>query len=144
MKIIKNPPVTIPEIWPMILETGFWNLQTSITFAAQEQIARFLVHYKAELFSSTLHIGSKGLSGHVNTLYVFKWFRRNRYLNTFSEQLQMWCYDGNRRGKAHLFIEPKIKWFASELPNLLLFEDSKILSPKSWAKFQVLLQVGFW
>ena len=124
----------------MIVRTIVCGLQTPITFAILLQISQFLVHYKAELCSLTLHKGSKGLSGHINTLYVFKWFCMDSYVDTFTEQLQMSCHNNSCRD---LFNELKIKWFAPKMKKLLMFEDSKILSPKSWAKFQVLLPVGF-
>ena len=128
----------------MIVKIIFCSLQTPITFAILLRISRFLAHYKAELFSLTLHKGSKGLSGHLNTLYVFQCFCMNSYVDTSTEQLQVWCHNGNCRERTHLSNKPKMDWFAPELQKLLMHEDSKILSPKSLAKFQVLLQVVLW
>ena len=144
LKIIKNSHVTIPEIWVMSMKTIFCGLKTSITFAILLQITRFLVHSKAELFFFTLHNVSKVLSSHLNTLHMFKQFCMNSSVGSFLDQLQMWCLNEKCRGKAHLFDALQIEWFDSELQKLLMFEDFKILSTKSRAKFQVLLQVGFW
>ena len=144
LKINKNSHVTIPEIWVMSMKTIFCGLKTSITFAILLQITRFLVHSKAEPFSFKLHKGSKVLSSHVNTLHMFKQFWINSAVGSFADRLQMWCLNGKCRGRTHLFDERKIEWFDLEMQKLLMFEDFKILSSKSWAKFQVLLQVGFW
>ena len=126
------------------MQTIFCGLKTSITFAILLQITRFLVHSKAEPFSFTLHNVSKVLSSHLNALHMSTQFCMNSSVGSFSDGLQMWCLNEKCRGKTHLFNEPKIELFDSELQKLLMFEDFKILSTKSRAKFQVLLQVGFW
>ena len=127
----------------MSMKTIFCGLKTSITFAILLQITRFLVHSKAEPFCFTLHNVSKVLSSHLNALHMSKQSCMNSSVGPSSDGLQMWCLNGKCRGKTHLFNEPKIELFDSELQKLLMFEDFKILSTKSRAKFQVLLQVGF-
>ena len=144
LKIIKNTHVTIPEIWVMSMKTIFCGLKTSITFAILLQITRFLVHSKAELFTFTLHNVIKVLSSHLNALHMTQPFCMNSSVWCFIDRLQMWCLNEKCRGKTHLFNALKIEWFGWELQKLLMFEDYEILSSKSRAKFQVLLQVGFW